>query len=81
MPVSEETDPEAYALYMQSRHLNRLDMAGEYEQALALLQQALVLDPGYAATWTELANVYLGQKSIGQRSFDEGYTLPVFPDS
>ena len=76
-PVMYETDPEAYALFLQGRHLNRLDTAAGYEQALALLQQALVLDPGYAAPWTELGIVYSRQANLELRPFDEGYTLKL----
>jgi tetratricopeptide (TPR) repeat protein len=40
-----------------------------------LLQQALAIDPGYAAAWDELGSVYLSQPSYGLRPVDEGYTL------
>jgi len=74
-PIVRETDPEAYALYLQGRHLNRQTTAGSLEQAVLLLQQALAIDPGYAAAWDELGNVYITQANIGLRPIEEGITL------
>jgi len=74
-PKVRETDPKAYALYLQGRHLRRQNTAGSTEQAQSLLQQALAIDPGYAAAWDELGSVYLSQPSYGLRPVDEGYTL------
>ena len=55
-PVVEETSPEAYALYLQARQLRRTRNEGLIEQAKRLLQQALEIDPGYAAAWVEMSN-------------------------
>ncbi len=74
-PVVRETAPEAYALYLQGRYLRRQNTAGAFEQAQTLLQQALAIDPDYAAAWVELGAVYPNQVSIGLRPIDEGYTL------
>ena len=74
-PVVRETDPQAYALYLQGRHLRRQMTAEGNEQAQALLQQALAIDPGFAAAWEELGSVYFNQVPINQRPIDEGYTL------
>ena len=74
-PLVRETDPQAYALYLQGRHLNRQRTAGGYERALALLQQTLAIDPGYAAAWEELGFVYESQAAHGLRPFEEGFTL------
>jgi tetratricopeptide (TPR) repeat protein len=70
-----ETDPQAYALYLQSRHLRRQRTAGSLEQALVLLQQALAIDPDYAAAWNELGSVYSIQPNLGLRPVDEAYAL------
>jgi len=74
-PVVRETAPEAYALYLQGRYLRRQHTAGAFEQAQTLLQQALAIDPGYAAAWVELGAVYPYQANLGLRPIDEGYTL------
>ena len=75
VPTMREIDPQAYALYLQGRHLRRQRSAGSLEQALVLLQQALAIDPGYAAAWNELGTVYIIQPNLGLRPIDEGYTL------
>ena len=74
-PKVRETDPEAFALYLQGRHLNRLNHVETLQQAQTLLQQALVLDPGYAAAWIELSIVYGYQVNSGLRPHDEGFRL------
>jgi len=74
-PVVHETDPQAYAMYLQGRHLRQQMTAEGNERAQALLQQALAIDPGFAAAWEELGSVYFNQVPINQRPIDEGYTL------
>jgi tetratricopeptide (TPR) repeat protein len=74
-PTIDETDPEAYALYLQGRHLIRQKTARGFEQALVVLQQALLIDPGYAAAWDLLGTVYSSQTNLGLLPIDEGYTL------
>ncbi|MCH7506164.1 MAG: tetratricopeptide repeat protein [Proteobacteria bacterium] len=75
VPMVRETDPEAYALYLQGRYLNHRNTAGALEQAFTLLQQALVIDPDNAAAWVELGAVYPYQANLGLRPIDESYTL------
>lgn len=55
---SEVTNPEAYALYLQSRYLGRRGTPKGYEQALVLIRRALDIAPDYAAAWNELASIY-----------------------
>jgi len=74
-PLVRETDPQAYALYLQGRHLNRKKTPEGYEQAQSLLYQALAIDPDYAEAWIELAYLYTFQAGVGLKSSDEGYTL------
>jgi len=74
-PKVDETDPQAYALYLQGRHVYRQRTTGALKQAQALLQQVLVIDPGYAAAWDKLGSVYIDQSNLGMRLIDEGYTL------
>ena len=72
-PHVQETDPEAYALYLQARHLGRLGTAEGFEQSIALFEQALAIDPDYAAAWDGLARNYTNQANVGLRPIDEGY--------
>ncbi len=74
-PTVEQTDPEAYALYLQARQLGHQHTAEGYEQSNALYQQALAIDPDYAAAWAGLANNYINQAGFGLRPFDEGFRL------
>jgi len=74
-PTVQETHPDAYALFLQARHLSRQRTAEGWEQSNVLYQQALEIAPDYAAAWEGLANNYVQQAGIGLRIFDEGYTL------
>jgi len=75
-PTVEETDPEAYALYLQARHLGRQFTAESLDQSNALYEQALELEPDYSAAWSGLARNYYRQTSVlGTLSYDEGYPL------
>ena len=74
-PVAKETDPEAYALFLQARHLGRQGTAKAFEQAIALYQQALAIAPDYIAAWDGLSAVYCDQTDRGLRPVEEGYAL------
>ena len=74
-PDTRKTDPEAYALYLQGRHLRHQTIAGAYDKAQALLQQALEIDPDYAEAWVELAAVYTNQANLSLRPYDEAFQL------
>jgi TolB-like protein/class 3 adenylate cyclase/Flp pilus assembly protein TadD len=74
-PRVQETDPEAYALVLQARYLVQQSTADGLEKAIALLEQALTIDPYYTAAWAGLARVYMSQTGQSLRPIDEGYTL------
>ena len=74
-PRVEQTDPDAYALFLQAKQLGRQGTAEGYEQSNALLQKALEIDPDYAAAWAGLANDYINQAGFALRPFDEGFRL------
>jgi len=69
----EETDPDAYALFLQARQLGRRVTAEGFEQSIVLYQRALEIAPDYAAAWAGLAYNYNYQGAIGLRPIDEGY--------
>jgi tetratricopeptide (TPR) repeat protein len=73
-PVA-HANPEAYALLLQARQLRSLRTSASLTQSLALLQQALQLDPGMPDAWTELSLTYRGQSDVGMRPNAEGYRL------
>ena len=74
-PDARKTDPEAYSLYLQGRHLRRQTVEGSYGKAQALLQEALAIDPYYAEAWVELASTYTNQANLGVRPYDEAFML------
>ncbi len=74
-PQVQETDPAAYALFLQARHLGRQLTAEGSTQSTELYQQALAIDPNYAAAWAGLAENYGNQASAGILPFEEGYAM------
>jgi len=76
MPKSTETDPEAYALYLQARQSGRQHTAEGNKQAETFLTKALEIDPGFALGWAALGSVYERQaNTYGLRPVDEGNEL------
>jgi TolB-like protein/Flp pilus assembly protein TadD len=74
-PTVRETDPAAYALYLQARQLSRQSTAKAWEMSINLYHQTLDISPDYAAAWTELADVYIRQTHKALRTFEEGFAL------
>jgi TolB-like protein/Tfp pilus assembly protein PilF len=75
LPIVEETDPEAYALVLEARYLSRQGSPEDWQDAIALIEQALLIDPSYAAAWDALASIYVNQADNSVRPPDEGYAL------
>jgi TolB-like protein/lipoprotein NlpI len=74
-PKVTDTDPDAYLLFLQARHMDQMRSADGYEQALALYQQVLAIDPQYSLAWSGLASTYIGQANIAERPIKEGFDL------
>jgi TolB-like protein len=74
-PKSRATDPDAYALFLQARELGRQSTAAGFEQSIALYQQALSIDPGYAAAWANIAYARVNQVINGIAPVDRGIPL------
>ena len=74
-PTVEHTDPEAFALYLRARQLGRTGTAEAYEESNALFEQALAIDPDYAAAWNGLAVNAFKLFSRGLRYYEEGYDI------
>jgi len=72
-PHARKTDPEAYALYLQARHLGRQYSPESLRQSNTLYQQALAIDPDYAAAWDGLSNNYIGQANEGLLPAEEAF--------
>jgi TolB-like protein len=74
-PKVHKTSPEAYAEFLQARQLDRQYTHQGLEQSAALYQQALAIDPAYAAAWAGLADNYRNQVTEGFLNSDEGFPL------
>lgn len=70
-PQAKQTNPDAYALYLQARHLIEQRNVQNFDLAEAMLEDALALDPGYEPAWAELAYYYLHPANLSELSFDE----------
>lgn len=71
----EETDPEAYALMLQARHLARQFTTDGLGQAETLYKQALAIDSSYAPAWAGLARNYSRKVGNGLLAPEEGTRL------
>ena len=73
VPVSDATNPEAYALFLQGRQLGRQRTSDGFRRSLEVLEQALAIEPGYAPALGELARVYTTQAGSGERSPEDAF--------
>jgi TolB-like protein/class 3 adenylate cyclase/Flp pilus assembly protein TadD len=74
-PQVRQTDPNAYAFFLQGREIMRQYNAAAIEEAILLHRQALAIDPRFAPAWTELAAAYFAQVNLGLVTTDQG--LPM----
>ena len=74
-PKAEVLNAEAYALVLKGRYLHAKWGKENFAAAVEAYQQALAIDPGYAAAWSDLANTYLSQTRNGYHAQDEGLAL------
>jgi tetratricopeptide (TPR) repeat protein len=77
VPETRQTKPKVYSLYLQGRHFTNLKGKLNLEQAVALYQQALLIDPTYAPAWVGLSVTYQEQRKFGLRSGDEAFSLSM----
>lgn len=74
-PEQRQTDPAAYALFLQAREQRRLGTVDGYEKSIALYRRVLEIDPDYPPAWDEMASVYQSQAITGLRPAAEGFQL------
>ncbi|NOR68026.1 MAG: hypothetical protein GQ528_11785 [Woeseiaceae bacterium] len=72
VPTVQETNPEAYALFLQARHLSNLLTPEGWEQANVLYQQAIAIDPDYANSWAGLSRNYVNLTGYNLLPPEEG---------
>ena len=75
VPVVNETDPEAYSVFLLARHLGRQGSVQTFERSIELYEKALAIDPSYVAAMDGVASVYCDQADRGKRPIEEGYSL------
>ena len=63
-------DPEAHELYLKGRFAWANGSESEMERAIGLFQQALAKDPGYAAAYAGLADVYYMMSDVYRAPYD-----------
>ena len=72
-PRARQTDPEAYALYLQAVQQTRKRTAEGFAQGDTLLRRALAIDPKYAPAWAQLSSNTVNEVTIGARSRDQAF--------
>jgi adenylate cyclase len=73
LPHARVTDPEAYSLYLQSKVASNNTSDEGFNLAVALLTQALAIDPEYAEAWVELGTVQTNQAGFGHVPLEDGF--------
>lgn len=73
IPKTRVTDPEAYALYLQARQVSNRFTKESLEEAIALLTEALAIDPEYAEAWTELSRAHTNLAGSSNIAPEVGY--------
>ncbi len=74
-PTVQETDPEAYSLFLEGRYLRRQTSADSLEQSRKLLEQVLEIDPEYLPAMDDLISVVMNQAHSGERPFNEAFEM------
>jgi TolB-like protein/Tfp pilus assembly protein PilF len=72
-PVATPTDTEAYAMFLQARHLWRQGSEEGVSSASELLQRVIEIDPDYAPAWEAMSTVYTYQADLGLIPFETAY--------
>jgi TolB-like protein/Flp pilus assembly protein TadD len=72
VPTVRETDPKAYALYLQARQLGRKFDANAFRQSDELYRKVLAIDPRYAPAWDSLCTNLINETVVGLLSNDDG---------
>ncbi|MFV8816573.1 tetratricopeptide repeat protein [Haliea sp. E17] len=73
MPRVSVTDPGAYALALQARHVGRSISEANLARSNALYLETLAIDPAYAPAWVGLAVNYSNQATNGFVPFATGF--------
>ena len=72
-PAARQTDPQAYALYLQAKQLGRRLTPDAFKQSDALYREVLAIDPGYAPAWNGLSANLVNEAAIGLLANKEAF--------
>jgi adenylate cyclase len=64
-PSAQQTDPQAYELFLQAQFIALQDNMEAYRRAIELYERALAIDPGYAPAWVQLGRTNFWLASYG----------------
>jgi len=73
VPTAQETNPEAYAFFLQARHFSNLLTPEGWEQANGLYQKAITIEPNHANSWAGLSRNYINLTGYDLLPPEEGY--------
>jgi TolB-like protein len=74
-PKSQQTDPEAYRLYLEGQYFFNQRSQASLIKAAELLERAVAIAPDYAPAWGELAFVQLWMGASGGMEINESIEL------
>lgn len=74
-PKAMQTDPEAYAMYLEGLHYLDLDGIEHWPRAKELFEQVVDIDPAYAPAWYGRARAIREMANFGMMDLDEGTSL------
>jgi serine/threonine protein kinase/tetratricopeptide (TPR) repeat protein len=78
LPQVRETDPEAYSLFLQARHISNTAITqGDFETVVSTLERVFEIDPDYAPAYVLLAALYTDQTLRGWRPPEEGFQMAL----
>jgi adenylate cyclase len=64
-PTARETDPRAYALFLQARELGRQASAESLTKSDSLFRRVLAIDSSYAPAWVLLSGTLINEANFG----------------
>ncbi len=77
VPTVKETNPEAYALFLQGRFLFNQASKENYAKSVDVYQRAISIDPDYAPAWAGLSQSVIQQAGQGWIDLDTGVTTAL----
>jgi TolB-like protein/Flp pilus assembly protein TadD len=77
VPTVKETDPEAYSLFLQARHLSNLLTPSGWEKSNEIYEKVLALAPDYASAWAGMGRNYNNMSTFNVLPMQEGRRLAL----